>query len=262
MPSLRLQPSSRFRMSLPAAGFLPFAGRGRAAAGTAAVSTGAVSTAAVSTGAFSTVAASSGAVAACLRAFVSAWLLALAMLVMATPARAEGFDRQTSTQRYRQWLDDFERDFRRLRSVPQATNADVERIFTDTLVPGSRAVVLVRKLNELRQNDLSNLSGGLLIALMRGAVVAGDGGTYTDTPPDLEPKVLRVWYLHVAGGEQLERYFADPEAFKPYRLPDNGTFERDVYPFLLFEDGPRLRLGAVPREFWNMLRFLENLPYA
>ncbi|MFJ1299293.1 hypothetical protein ACILG0_04955 [Pseudomonadota bacterium AL_CKDN230030165-1A_HGKHYDSX7] len=202
------------------------------------------------------------AAAAGLRTVFMAGLLALAVLVASAPARADGFDRQASTQRYLQWLNDFERDFRRLRSVPQATTADVERIFAETLVPGSRAVVLVRELNALRQKDLSNRSGGLLIALMRGAVVAGDGGLYTDTPPDLEPKRLRVWYLHVAGGEQLERYFADPEVFKPYRLPENGVFERDVYPFLLFEDGPRLRLGAVPREFWNILRFLENLPYA
>lgn len=237
MPSLRLQPPPRLWIPM----LVARAGRGWRQFG------------------FGTVIA---AAAAGLRPALMAGLLALSVLVVSAPVRAEGFDRQASTQRYLQWLNDFERDFRRLRSVPQATSADVERVFAETLVPGSRAVVLVRELNALRQKDLSNRSGGLLIALMRGAVVAGDGGLYTDTPPDLEPKALRVWYLHVAGGDQLEPYFADPEVFKPYRLPENGVFERNVYPFLLFEDGPRLRLGAVPREFWNILRFLENLPYA
>lgn len=45
------------------------------------------------------------------------------------------------------------------------------------------------------------------------------------------------------GGGELERLFNAPKAYKPYRQPADGTQERGVYPFLVFEDGPRVLLG-------------------
>lgn len=59
---------------------------------------------------------------------------------------AQAFARQAQTQRCQQWLTDFERDLRQLAAVPDPTDADVERIFADTVVPSSRAVAFVRQL--------------------------------------------------------------------------------------------------------------------
>lgn len=195
--------------------------------------------------------------ASCLAALL--WGLALA------PA-AQAFDRQAQTQRYQQWVKDFEHDMLQLSAVRDPTDADVERLFANTVVPSSRAVAFVR---QLAAQPPGSVSGGiafrgrarLTLALLRQAVVAGDGGPYTDTPAGKAPLTLRAWYLHIDDGGRMERYFNDPASFKPYHLPPDGTLERDAYPFLIFEDGPRLRLGAMTREFWNAVLFLDNLQY-
>lgn len=186
-----------------------------------------------------------------------------ALLWLACAPSAHAFDRQAQTQRYQQWLDDFERDLRALSGIANPTDADVERVFADTVVPSSRAVEFVR---ELAARPAGSVSGGiafqgparLLLGVLRQSVVAGDGGPYLDTPPGKAPLTLRAWYLHIDGGGKLERHFDDPEAYRPYHLPPDGTLERGVYPFLVFEDGPRLRLGAMTREYWNVVRFVDN----
>ena len=186
-----------------------------------------------------------------------------ALLWLACAPAAQAFDRQAQTQRYQQWLGDFERDLRRLAATPNPTDADVERLFADTVVPSSRAVAFVRQLAAQPAGAVSGeivFQGPtrLLLGLLRQSVVAGDGGPYTDTPPGKAPLQLRAWYLHIDGGGQLERYFNNPDAAKPYRLPPDGTLERGVYPFLVFDDGPRLRLGAMTREYWNVVRFVDD----
>ncbi|OCZ66660.1 hypothetical protein A9G00_25460 [Achromobacter xylosoxidans] len=191
---------------------------------------------------------------------------AAVLLWLACAPAAQAFDRQAQTQRYQQWLADFERDLRQLAAVPDPTDADVERIFADTVVPSSRAVAFVR---QLAAQPAGTVSGEiayqgrarLLLGLLRQSVVAGDGGPYTDAPPGQAPQRLRAWYLHIDGGGQLERHFNDPDAYKPYRLPPDGTLARGVYPFLVFEDGPRLRLGAMTREYWDVVRFLDGLQH-
>ncbi|WP_144634299.1 hypothetical protein [Bordetella genomosp. 13] len=194
-------------------------------------------------------------------------LLALAMLAgLGAPACApvaHAFDRQAQTERYARWVEDFQRDFRKLSGLRDPSDADIERLFADTIVPGSRAVDFVRLLSEQPEGSAA---GGiafqgparLVFGVLRDAVVAGDGGLYTDQPKDRAPLQLRVWYLHIDGGGLLEPYFNDPEAFKPYGLPPEGTLTRHAYPFLLFEEGPRLRLGAITQEFWGVIRFLDN----
>lgn len=191
---------------------------------------------------------------------------AAVLLWLTCAPAAQAFDRQAQTQRYQQWLTDFERDLRQLAAVPNPTDADVERIFADTVVPSSRAVAFVR---QLAAQPAGTVSGEiayqgrahLLLGLLRQSVVAGDGGPYTDAPPGQAPLRLRAWYLHIDGGGQLERHFNDPDAYKPYRLPPDGTLARGVYPFLVFEDGPRLRLGAMTREYWDVVRFLDGLQH-
>ncbi|WP_445657441.1 hypothetical protein [Achromobacter sp. NCFB-sbj8-Ac1-l] len=192
---------------------------------------------------------------------VRCMMILLCSLLLAPAAQA--FDRQAETQRYRQWVKDFEHDLTQLAAVRDPSDADIERLFANTVVPSSRAVAFVR---QLAAQPGGSASGGiafrgaarLTIGVLRQAVVAGDGGPYIDTPPGKPPLTLRAWYLHIDGGGRLERLFNDPERLKPYHLPPDGTLERDAYPFLVFDDGPRLRLGAITREFWDVVRFMDN----
>jgi len=182
---------------------------------------------------------------------------------LALAPAAHAFDHVAATQRYQQWVKDFENDLTQLAAVRNPSDADIERLFANTVVPSSRAVAFVR---QLAAQPGGSVSGGiafrgaarLTIGVLRQAVVAGDGGPYTDTPPGKASLTLRAWYLHIDGGGRLERLFNDPDRVKPYHLPPDGTLERDAYPFLVFEDGPRLRLGAITREFWDVVRFLDN----
>lgn len=176
---------------------------------------------------------------------------------------AQAFDRQAQTQRYLQWVQNFERDMQKLAQVRQPSDADIERLFATTIVPSSRAVSFVR---ELAQQEGTSVAGGvryqgtadIAVALLKDAVVAGDGGLYTDHPPGQAELKLRVLYLHFDGAGRLERHFSDKELFPNYHLPADGKLERGAYPFLLFDDGPTLRLGAITPEFWDIVRFLSN----
>lgn len=181
---------------------------------------------------------------------------------------AQPFDRQLENQRYQQWLDAFRQDLQTLRQSPDPANADIDALFAKTLVPGSRATQVVKSLvqapgasthGEIRFVGILRVFLGALSE----SVVAGDGGIYPDTQDAYKSQTLRVRYMHVDGGGRLERYFNNPEIFKPYRLPDPGAFERNAYPFLLFEDSHgTLRLGGVSKEFWDLVKFMDALQYA
>lgn len=192
-----------------------------------------------------------------------AWFALVAGVV-----RAESFDRQLENQRYQQWLTDFRQDLQTLRQSPDPANADIDKMFAKTLVPGSRATQLVKSLakapggsthGEIRFVGVQRVFMGALAQ----SVVAGDGGVYPDTHDTYKLQTLRVRYMHVDGGGRLERYFNNPEIFTPYRLPDNGVYARNAYPFLLFEDSQGgLRLGGVSKEFWDLVKFMDSLQYA
>lgn len=198
------------------------------------------------------------------------WLLALAGFLALQPglAGAQAFDRQAENQHYRQWLGDFKQDLLRLRRSPDPKQADIDALFANTIVPGSRATGLVKELAAAKTGSTSgeiHFAGiqRVFLAALSDAVVAGDGGVYPDTQAAYQKDALRVRYMHVDGGGRLERHFSNPEVFTPYRLPDPGVFARDAYPFLLFEvrDG-KLRLGGVSKEFWDLVKFIDALQYA
>ncbi|MEN4920354.1 hypothetical protein ABE485_16920 [Achromobacter spanius] len=200
------------------------------------------------------------------RLSLAAFLALLALL--AAPAGAQDFDRGAENQRYRQWLREFRQDMLRLRDTPDPGQADLDTLFADTVVPGSRAAALMQ---QLAAASPDSAGGGIAVAglqrvflmALSDAVVAGDGGVYPDTQAPAQKDVLHVRYMHVDGGGRLERYFSDPDVFKPYRLPAPGVYARDAYPFLLFElrDG-KLRLGGVSKEFWNLVKFMDALQHA
>lgn len=198
------------------------------------------------------------------------WQAALAALLFlqAGMAAAQSFDRHAESLRYQQWLRDFQQDLLRLRDSADPKQADIDALFARSVVPGSRATALMRNL----ATAAPGRTGGeihfasiqrVFLAVLSDGVIAGDGGIFPDTHAVYKKDVLHVRYLHVDGGGRLERYFSDPAVFKPYRLPDAGVYQRDVYPFLLFEerDG-KLRLGGVSREFWDLVRFMDAQQYA
>lgn len=196
--------------------------------------------------------------------------LAAAVVVMAFQsaiAAAQPFDRHGENVRYQQWLSEFRQDLRRLQSA-DGQPRDINALFAGTVVPGSRAAALLEKLATAQPGGTSgeiHFVGirRVFLAALSDAVVAGDGGIYPETQPAFQHPALRVIYAHVDGGGRLERYFNDPEVFKPYRLPAPGVFARNAYPFLLFEerDG-KLRLGGVSKEFWDLVTFMDALQYA
>ncbi|WP_234015852.1 hypothetical protein [Achromobacter spanius] len=183
-------------------------------------------------------------------------------------AVAQPFDRHAENVRYQQWLGEFRQDLLRLRQSADAQPEDINTLFAGTVVPGSRASALLEKLAAAHSGGTSgeiHFVGirRVFLAALSDAVVAGDGGIYPETQTAFQQPALRVRYVHVDGGGRLERYFNDPEVFKPYRLPEPGVFARNAYPFLLFEerDG-KLRLGGVSREFWDLVTFMDALQYA
>lgn len=198
------------------------------------------------------------------------WLLALLAVITlhAGASHAQAFDREQENLRYQQWLQDFRQDFQTLRQSPDPAAADVDALFANTLVPGSRATQLVRELAKAKGGSTSGEIhfvgiARVFMAALSDSVVAGDGGLFQDSLPKYQSQTLRVRYMHVDGGGRLERYFNNPEVFTPYRLPPPGVVERNAYPFLLFEDKPgKLRLGGVSKEFWDLVKFMDALQYA
>ncbi|EHK68122.1 hypothetical protein KYC_01869 [Achromobacter arsenitoxydans SY8] len=204
-----------------------------------------------------------------LHLFLLFWLAAAALLAPQADAAGErAFDRHAENQRYRQWLDTFRQDLGRLRNIPPPRAADLDAHFANSIVPGSRAAKLMKELAAASPGGVSGeirFAGiqRIFLGVLADSVVAGDGGIFPETQPAFQQTALRVRYMHVDGGGRAERYFSDPETFKPYRLPEPGVFARDAYPFLLFEerDG-KLRLGGVSKEFWDLVTFMDALQHA
>lgn len=94
------------------------------------------------------------------------------------------------------------------------------------------------------------------LELLQQATPVASGGIYPETLRDFSGLCAEVWYLRV---ETFEQGF--PENVMPsgrYTLPDEGKFERDVYPFVTVvrdrRDGS-LRLAGVSAEMMEVLRW-------
>lgn len=189
---------------------------------------------------------------------------------------AHAYDRVQAGERYRRWCEVLESNLQTLSAhLPlgeKATPEDVAHRCARSVVPGSRAATnLSDWLNLSRREREFGLSGprgssGPMVAIKRlltQSLPAGDGGLFPEPSGSPYPdRTLRVWYVHVEGGERLERYFADPDRFNPYRLPPEGTLERKAYPFLLFEErGNQLRLGGFSTEWIGAAEFARSLQF-
>ena len=179
-------------------------------------------------------------------------LLAGVCAGMASSPGAWAFDRAKEGERYRVWLERFKRDLQVLsakvsRQEPLSLD-HIHQYCAGSLVPHSRAAKnFLDWLNHSRKKGDATVSGEIVFVgpltivmrLLAASIPAGNGGLF-DEPKDsgYADRTLSVWYMHIHGGEHLQRYFDNPKAFAPYHLPAEGQLERAAYPFLLFEDQP------------------------
>lgn len=190
--------------------------------------------------------------------------------------RVWAFDRASEGQRYRRWLADFQRDVRRLATEVTADTAltleHVHRCCASTVVPHSRAASNVLEwVGSSRPTRRSGSYGEiawagplqLVLRVLSLSVPAGNGGLYPEPAgSDLPDRALSVWYMHINGGEDLQRYFDHPKSFAPYHLPPDGQLERKAYPFLLFEDQPTgLRWGGIGQEWFGAIQSLYDMQF-
>lgn len=173
------------------------------------------------------------------------------------------FDRLVSSERYRAWYARLQTDIATVgKQVPagqQVTEADVARLCAGSVVPGSRGTSnLADWLNQARKSPSHTVSGEIvligkflvLMHMFEQATPVGEGGLFPETPGTGFPdRSLRVIYMETKGCDGLNSVSVS-ELFKPYHLPPDGILERDVYPFLLFEEKEgRLRYGGMGREW-------------
>jgi hypothetical protein len=191
------------------------------------------------------------------------------------PLAARAFDRVAAGERYRRWHDAFRADVRRVIGlVPrdeEITAEHVEKICERSVVPGSRTPEnFAVWLNQQRQQDRFPRTSASRLGFLRvvdlmleDSIPAGQGGLFPEPAGSAFPdKTLTVWYMHVHGGELLDSYFANPERFKPYRLPPEGTLARKAFPFLLFEDsGSSLRLGGFSAEWMGAVERMYSIQF-
>lgn len=198
-------------------------------------------------------------------------------ILAALPGQAAwAFDRVGAGERYRQWLKQLKSDLQAVtREVPAdepITVDHINKLCASSVVPDSRAAANFRDwLNESRKYGERTVSGEIvfvgpltiIMRLLESSIPAGQGGLYPEPAGSSFPdRALSVWYMHVHGGEHLQRYFDNSEVFKPYHLPPDGQLERGAYPFLMFEDkDQRLRFGGVGREWYGAVGWLYEMQF-
>ncbi len=185
---------------------------------------------------------------------------------------ASAFNRSAAQKQYQAWLKQLDADLRladdQVELGQTVTMEDIGRWCVKSVVPGSRGAQNFSEfLNLLRQSNQSYDSrrGSFLtlaLRLLENSVPAGQGGVYPEKPGSpFAHQTMTVWYMHINGGERLQRHFDNPNEFSPYGLPPEGEFRGKAYPFLLFEQQEReapLRFGSFGREWWNVLKFIGD----
>lgn len=200
-----------------------------------------------------------------IRRWLAAWLcLGCLGLLPAGHALAQEFNRAAELARYRTWLSAFKQDLDQLSAMPgPLSQAQLEAMFARTVVPGSRGAGFIRQAFTQRGSEGAYFpkSGprAVLMAVLDGAIPAGQGGLYPETDAALNVADLTVWYLHVDVGDMTNTYLLSGEHFTPYRLPPPGKLERNAYPFLLMDTrDDALRLGGISSELWGLIAYLHN----
>lgn len=179
-------------------------------------------------------------------------------------AIAQDFNRAAELKRYRAWLHDFTQDLDTLSAArAPLSDAELDAMFSRTVVPGSRGAGFVRQTFTQRDSDgnFHPRTGGraIFMGVLGSGIPAGQGGRYPEPDPQRDVAPLTVWYLHVDVGDMTNTYLLSSEHFTPYRLPPPGKLERNAYPFLLMDTrNDALRLGGVSSELWGLITYLHN----
>jgi len=179
-------------------------------------------------------------------------------------AIAQDFNRAAELKRYRAWRHDFTQDLDTLSAArAPLSDAELDAMFSRTVVPGSRGAGFVRQTFTQRDSD-GNFhprtgSRAIFMGVLDSGIPAGQGGRYPEPDPQRDVAPLTVWYLHVDVGDMTNTYLLSSEHFTPYRLPPPGKLERNAYPFLLMDTrNDALRLGGVSSELWGLIIYLHN----
>ncbi|MBK9992026.1 MAG: hypothetical protein IPP19_15210 [Verrucomicrobia bacterium] len=204
------------------------------------------------------------------------FILTACLAGLSCVSKAEAaFDRSVASERYRAWYARLQADIATVvKQVPagqQITAADVARLCESSVVPGSRgASNLADWLNQSRKSPSHSVSGEIvligkflvLMHLFEQATPVGEGGLFSEPPGNGFPdRSLQVIYMETKGCDGLDSV-AVSELFKPYHLPPDGTLERDVYPFLLFEEKDGLlRYGGMGREWRAVFQRIYSMQF-
>lgn len=203
-------------------------------------------------------------------------LQAAACAALVSSHEAWSFDRVSAGHRYRAWLVQLREDLTAVMSqVPSGQEValdDIHRLCERSIVPHSRAAKnFFEWLNVSRQQGQRRGSGGIasmdflsiILRLLQASIPAGTGGVFKEPEGSGFPdQRLSVWYMHIHGGEILQRYFTSSAMFKPYHLPAEGMLERNAYPFLTFEEkGDTLCFGSFGREWFGAAETLYETQF-
>lgn len=195
-------------------------------------------------------------------------VITIAVLCLTFPLAAqasEAFDAVAANRLYLDWYTRFENDFRGLvkeareidwKEKPPGDAFDLEdinKIFRDSVMPGSRmAVQLVNIANSPESYLGSSISDPpvagwaiIVLRMFRNATPAGYGGLYDVTKQTMPSQQAKqypgdkdsfVLYMNLHLDNSLSGVLNDPDNFTSYHLPPHGVLERNAYPFLNFLD--------------------------
>lgn len=213
-------------------------------------------------------------------------LLLFLSLMFAVAAQGAPLDRLVARDQYRDWYARFLADMRSLEALsrepdqlgPVSAQQDetfaaqlyprrdiaietVNRVFTQSVVPDSRAANLIQgfaRRPEMFQGSRTDPplagEGMIMMHLLQYALPAGYGGAYRNDKPIPADEGSFVWYMHLPSGEGTSSVFEDGKLFAPYHLPPDGVLERKAYPFLLFrEKQGKLYLAGVSQELLSVI---------
>lgn len=186
--------------------------------------------------------------------------------------KPQEFNRAASAAKYRDWLKQFDNDLAHYfneRNSRELNDADIAHFFCNSVVPNSRAMANLKDLF-LSGKPRATVSGEIVFVgpqrvlqrMLNSSIPAGYGGRFPEPTGSKFAAGMAVWYMHIQGGDALERYFDSPSNFDHYHLPPNGVLERRAYPFLLFEEeGRQIRWGGIGQEFWGAVESMYSTQF-
>ncbi|WP_445620315.1 WG repeat-containing protein [Kushneria sp. Sum13] len=170
-------------------------------------------------------------------------------------------------QLYKDWRQRFSSNVSDLKKAFEENNnriddADFSRIMRasidmETRAPHNVARGLMKSAGHLDSPVAPDLE--TLLATFAQAEPAGYGGLFPETQSQYQKKCQQVWYLRLPELEDAIANGDDRPAGLNYALPNDGTFERGVYPYALFaKSGDHLRLTGISRDLAVAMQWIKE----